>query len=341
MPLTVCISDITTFSTTSTKNKNDATNKVRENVLKELSNPPKEYLENAEFGNSWHMVSQSWKDALKKIAEETNVPSYTSTQVNVKGGRKFNYDLDAMYYDGPTLVAERKIEFKNGGPTICDLPQILSLQVKFGMFPVTYDKFYYENHLDKYIACDSCITEAKPSLQDYQKNVTSTNYTVTPFFAQVKARNSCFKKEKNEVVNASITDYLTKYGEELDINSFAEKIKDTQTGKNYLLWRNGKFWYDKLSQDEMSDMTYHSIKNGNLIEVKSGGNTIFRLLLRWRNYKGILNPAWQISVKRLKIKQRIPSVNALRDICKEHGIAPVPKKKKDILAVLNERGIVY
>lgn len=291
------VSDITTFFSTSTRNENDATNKVREKVLKLICNPPKDYLENVEFGNSWRIVYEAWNDALKKIAEETNVPVYTSTQIKVRGGRKFNYDADVMYYNGTILVANRKIEFKNGGSNISDLPQFLSLQVKIGLFTETYDKFWYENYLDKYIACDSSITEVKPSLQLYLKNVTSTKYTITPFFAQLKTRELFFQKEKNEVVNASITDYLTKYGKELDIKSFSEKVKATQTDKIYLLWCNGKFCSDKLSEAEMSDMTYHSIKNGNVLEVKSG-NTIYGLLLRWRNHKGILNPAWQISMKR-------------------------------------------
>lgn len=291
------VSDITTFFSTSTRNENDATNKVREKVLKLICNPPKDYLENVEFGNSWRIVYEAWNDALKKIAEETNVLNYTSTQIKVRGGRKFNYDADVMYYNGTILVANRKIEFKNGGSNIGDLPQFLSLQAKIGLFTETYDKFWYENYLDKYIACDSSITEVKPSLQLYLKNVTSTKYTITPFFAQLKTRELFFQKEKNEVVNASITDYLTKYGKELDIKSFSEKVKATQTDKIYLLWCNGKFYSDKLSEAEMSDMTYHSIKNGNVLEVKSG-NTIYGLLLRWRNHKGILNPAWQISMKR-------------------------------------------
>ena len=291
------VSDINTFFSTSTRNENDATNKVREKVLKLICNPPKEYLENAEFGNYWRIVYEAWNDALKKIAEETNIPIYTSTQIKIRGGRKFNYDADIMYYNGTILVANRKIEFKNGGSNIGDLPQFLSLQAKIGLFTETYDKFWYENYLDKYIECDSSITEAKPSLQLYLKNVTSTKYTIMPFFAQLKARELFFQKEKNEVVNASITDYLTKYGKELDIKSFSEKVKATQTEKIYLLWCNGRFYSDKLSEAEMSNMTYHSIKNGNVLEVKSG-NTIYGLLLRWRNHKGILNPAWQISMKR-------------------------------------------
>jgi hypothetical protein len=291
------VSDITTFFSTSTRNDNDATNKVREKVLKLICNPPKEYLDHSEFGNSWRIVHEAWNDALKKIAQETSVPMYTSTQIKVRGGRKFNYDADVMYYNGTTLVANRKIEFKNGGSSIGDLPQFLSLQAKIGLFSETYDKFWYENYLDKYIACDASITEAKPSLQVYLKNVGSTKYTITPFFAQLKTRELFFQKEKNEVVNMSITDYLTKYGKQLDIKSFSEKVKATQTEKIYLLWCDGKFCTDKLSEAEMSDITYHSIKNGNVLELKSG-NTIYGLLLRWRNHKGILNPAWQISLKR-------------------------------------------
>lgn len=292
------VSDIITFFSTSTRNNNDLTNKVREKVLKLICNPPKEYLDNPEFGNYWRIVYQSWNDALKKIAEDTNIPVYTSTQIKIRGGRKFNYDADVMYYNEANLVANKKIEFKKGGPKIDNLPQFLSLQAKCGLFTETYDKFWYENYLDNYIACDSSITETKPSIELYLKYVTNTKYTITPFFAQLKTRELFFQKEKNEVVNASITKYLTQYGNTIDIKSFSEKVITTQSEKIYLLWSNEKFSIDKLSDIEMSEMTYHSIKNGNVLELKSG-NTIYKMLLRWRNHKGILNPAWQISMKRL------------------------------------------
>ena len=292
------VSDIATFFTTSNRNENDATNKVRESVLKVISNPPKEYLDNTEFGNSWRIVHQAWTDALQKIADETSIPGYTSTKTNTKGGRRFNYDAEVTYFNGTTIVAKRKIEFKNGGTNIDDQPQFLSLQAKHEIFANTYDKFWYENYLDKYLACDALITQSKPSLEAYLKSVTSTKYSVTPFFNQLKSREDFFKKEKNDVVNASITEYLTKHGREINIAFFAEKVKASQTDKIYLLWSNGKFSSDKFSEEEMSGMTFHSIKNGNVLELKTG-NTIYGLLLRWRNHKGILNPAWQISIKHL------------------------------------------
>ena len=291
------VSDITTFFNTSTRNDNDATNKVRENVLKLLCNPPNDYLDHPEFGNSWRIVHKAWNDALKKIADETSVCSYTHTTIEVKGGRGFHYDAIVTYYVNKYVFATRKIEFKYGGTNISGLPQFLSLPVGKRLFIETYDKFWYENYLDKYIECDTSITELKPSLEVYLKNVKSTKYTITPFFAQLKDRELFFQDKKDEIVNASITEYLIKYGKDIDIKSLSEKVKDTQNDKIYLLWSNGKFYSDKLAEAEMSEMTFHSIKNGNVLEVKSG-NTIYGLLLRWRNHKGILNPAWQISMKR-------------------------------------------
>ena len=300
------VADIHTFFQTSSREDNDATNKIREKVLKLICKPPKEFLEDAEFGNSWRIVFQAWNDALKKVANETGVTNYTSTKIQLKGGRRFNYDADVMYYNGTDLLANRKIEFKNGGSNIGDQPQFLSLQARIGLFSETYDKFWYENYLDKYIECDAGITEPKPSLENYLKCVANTKYTVTPFVAQLKNRELFFKAEKNAVVNASITDYLTKYAKSINLEAFSEKVRLTQTDKIYLLWNNGKFSLDKLNDEEMSGLTFGSIENGNAIDLNAGSTT-YRLLLRWRNHKGILNPAWQISMKR-----KLPNASGLK-----------------------------
>ena len=292
----VDVSDIESFFHTSSRNLNDATNKIREKVLKVICQPPQEYLEHEKYGASWKSVYHAWNDALQKIACETGIPEYTSTQIKMYGGRGFNYDAVVMYH-GPHGVINRKIEFKNGGMNIGDLPQFLSLQAKIPLFEQTYDSFWYDKYLDKYLACDTELTQSKPSREEYLKKVTSTNYAITPFFAQLKSRELFFQKEKNEVVNASIADYLSSYGHTIDRAAFSEKVKATQIDKIYLLWSNGTFNVDKVSEQEMTEMSFHSIKNGNILELKSG-NTIYGLLLRWRNHKGILNPAWQISMKR-------------------------------------------
>jgi len=287
------VSDIDTFFTTSTKADNDATNKIREKVLSVLCNVPQEFILHPEFGQRWRVVRDGFAEALRVIALQKGI-QYTSTQIKIKGGRGANYDAVVTYISEDNSV--RKIEFKYGSKNICSLPQFLSLQAKFGLFSVTYDSFFWEKYLNKYLACDTGITEAKPTRDDYLKKVTGT-VAKTPFFAQLKEREAIAQNEKNAVVNASITDYLNKYGKNIDLKKFFEKVKDTQTDKTYLLWSDGKFYIDEITEADMSNMTFRGIKNGNVLEVVSG-NTVYGMLLRWRNHKGILNPAWQISMTR-------------------------------------------
>jgi hypothetical protein len=291
------VQDIKAFFESNTRAENDATNKIRETVMKVIDNPPQEYLNHEVHGEGWRTLHREWKNVVKQIAKYTGIRVYTHTNLKVKAGRKHNYDLLISYYDEYKVVAVRQTELKKGGSKIDDQPQFLSLQAKFGLFSVTYDVFFYKNYLTKYLACDTGITQPIPSHEEYVKCVTSVNYSITPFFAQMKERELFFQEEKKKVVNDSITDYVTRYGSTIDIATFCEKLKATQTDKIYVLWSHGKFSIDKITNEEMTGMTFDSIKNGNVLQLKSG-NTIFGLLLRWRNHKGILNPAWQISLKR-------------------------------------------
>lgn len=261
------ISDIETFFQTSSREENDATNKIRENILQILTNPPNEYFEHAKFGPMWQTVHQEWHKALQKVADETGVPIYTHTKIQSKGGRRSKYDADVVYFDKEKQVASRKIEFKNGGTNIGSLPQFLSLQAKFRIFSETYDVYWYKNYLDKYIATDVGITECKPTLDHYKKLVTKTTYSCHPFFAQLKQREEFQTAEKHRIVNESITEYLTKCGFTIDIPTISEKIKTTQTGKIYLLWSNTEkqFAVDKLSENEMTNLSVKGIKNGNVV----------------------------------------------------------------------------
>lgn len=315
----VKVEDIGTFFKKSKRDKNDETNKIREKVLTLLLNIPKEYLEHLEFGGQWRTVYNAWTEALKLLAEKGGVGEYTSTQVKTRGGRGAHFDLEIMYYTEATLVATKKMEFKYGVPNIDRLPQFLSLQVKSELFKDKYHTFYYEKYLLQYLACDAGITEATPSLDEYLKCVASTSYSVTPFFAQLKERESSSKDAKNRVVNASIKDYLAQYASSIDIDLFSRTLKETQAGKAYLLWFNGKFHYDQISESEMTDITFKRVRNGNTIEVMSG-STRYDLLLRWRNHKGVLNPAWQI-----KRRQEAPK-KAKK--AKEPKKAKVPKEPK-------------
>jgi hypothetical protein len=327
------VQDIGAFFKKSSRDQNDATNKVREPVLTLLSSPPTEFLANETYGAQWTQVSNEWNKVMTKLAPQTadtaDTTPHHKIKVDLKAGRLFNYDADITFLDGKTgaTVTKQKAEFKYNAARINELPQFLSLQARYSLFTAspaspaspaipTYDEFYYTNYLPKYIAIDTgrnpndpndiklALTELpKPPLAEYINAVTKTSTEDLPFFAQLKEREELlFKKEKSALVDESITQYLALYGSQIDVNAFTAKLVADQTDKHYILWKNGKFHYDTITQEEMSDLQFHSIKNGNAIVLQSATKPSieYHLLLRWRNHKGILNPAWQISMRRIR-----------------------------------------
>ena len=284
--------DIVHFFTKSTRNNNDMSNKIREQILPILNRVPKEFIE-SEYGEQWSNVSHAWENVLCRIAEESKI-EYSSISVQIKGGRGYNYDADIIYQGEQQYI--RKIEFKNGALNIKELPQFLSLQAGIPIFPVTYDTFWFDYYLDLYMRCDSGITELKPDRELYLKTVKSIRSDV-PFFVQLKERESIFQKEKNRVVNDSITDYLTQYGHTINILLFKHKLFHSQEDKIFILWKDHTFHIDRMPI--LDEIQFHSIKNGNMIVLQQE-NTLYKCLLRWRNHKGILNPTWQISLSKLK-----------------------------------------
>jgi hypothetical protein len=295
------IQDIQTFFTISARGDNDASNKLRERILSMLSNIPPAYTSDPTYGPNWCSLRDKWNAILRTIATETAVPTYTTYDVQVKGGRGFHYDFLIVFYNGSTRVAERKIEFKYGGRTIQEIPQFLSLQVRNDtLIPfVDYATYYYDVYLDRYLETDNGITEPKPSKEEWLRCVINTKYSVRRFFQQLKEREDVYKVRKSRIVNESIKKYLETYGNSVNIHYFAEKVKETQKEKIYVLWSNGQFYIDRITPSELDLTTFETIRNENTIVLRSGScTTTFHLLLRWRNHKGILNPAWQIKMKR-------------------------------------------
>jgi len=284
--------DIVYFFKTGGRDDNDAVNKLREGVLKLCLAPPPIYLEGT-HGVSWKMVSDGWKAVLSKIGEEAGIHC-AQIETNARGGRSFNYDMD-VHYTTASQTLYKKLEFKYGASSIEKLPQFLSLQARFPFFPVQYDSYYYDNYLAAYVALDNGITEPIPPKDIYMNMVTRVS-DAGPFFTQLKEREEVNKKQKAAIVNASITQYLITYSADIDLELLGQKLKESQENKVYVLWNNESFHLDQINLEDMA-LEYAGIKNGNVLLIKSGANT-FEMLLRWRNHKGILNPAWQISMKR-------------------------------------------
>ena len=291
------VSDILVFYNTYTKKDNDAANKKRETILEIILCAHPSFLTHPEFGDKWCHIQKQWMESIHRAAKELMIPSYTSVEVERIGGRGSNYDFEFRYKNEGRLVGSVKIEFKYGAKNINNLPQFLSLPAKFALLQETFDVYWYHNGYDKYRACDPSLKEPKPSLEEYQRVVVHTQSKVHPAIDELRTQEENFKMEKKRVVKSLIGEFLKKYEDTTNLSAFTEKVKETQTNKIYLLWKDGMFHMDKIDDSEMNDIAFHSIKNGNTLLLKSG-NTSYHALLRWKNHQGILGPAWQISLRR-------------------------------------------
>lgn len=285
------------YSKGSSKDLNDAENKIRESILVFLANPlPAEYADDTK----WSHLYTRFHAALRSICGQ----DYFRVEIKKLAGRAHNYDLLATFYDAAKIeIRVAKLEFKHNSSSLDKVPQILSLQDRFGLVPeISYTKYYYETALDTYLTMVNYV-DAKPNLEEYMAIVCGTEYSRCPMtqYMYVNEGSGDNKKRCTVVVKESIRGYLDKYAATVDIGKLNAKLMDSQMGKHFLLWDLDKFWIHTYSDEDLCIRGENGItvKNGNTIVLLSD-NYEYQLLLRWRNHAGILNPAWQIKAQRRK-----------------------------------------
>jgi hypothetical protein len=281
----------------SSKETNDSENRIREDILvfleKEL---PPEYADNLR----WSYLYARFHETLKSICPT----EYDHLQIIKKGGRSFNYDFEIIYFNSSNNEIHRaKVEFKHNTSTIDKMPQILSLQDKFGLIgAMSYSEYYYTHYLDAYLAVIG-YTGDKPSLTEYVALVAGTAHEKHPMFGYMrKAESGPCKAESADIVKESIHTYLYKYIVKFKVDEFSNKLIESQKNKYFLLWDLKRFHVDMLTEKDLQ------ILHINIKPSKKNANTVialsvkyeFQLLLRWRNHNGILNPAWQIKATKFK-----------------------------------------
>ena len=290
---------IQAFYVSSVRGANDANNAVRENVLAMLLTPAAD-----EFcaDEEWSALRRGWRDALcspGERAEASPVPA-----VKKMAGRKYNYDFRVEKEDGSVM----KVEFKSGAglKDLSDLPQILSLSGNFDMWlskdlPL-YAEHFYKNFLPIYIDADGgdeSLRSALPPLDKYMKLVHQSNYDRNPFFRRLYDREEINKKEKAEIVDQSISSYLLLAAGELDLAKISAKLAESQSGKRFVMWdsRAHKFSTHQINEEDLRLTELVEITKNTIIVAAESGQR-YKMLLRWKNHKGVLLPAWQISFAR-------------------------------------------
>ena len=244
------------------------------------------------------------------------------------GGRKYNYDFVFTFIDeAKTDKVLVKYEFKYMFSTQTDsskysqiakinsLPQFF--QVASNRFLaesiISYAEFFYKYYLTDIVS----IMDAKsplPSLDTYLKYIHNTNYSKISLIQELyniekKGENDIVAK-KNLLVNQSITNYLAYT--KLAINDVSDKLCQTQDSKRYMIFlglkdQDGHVYTDMLKKEELTldqnvPIKHIGGKDGkyNTIVYTTVEKNEIHMLLRWKNGKGILFPAWQISIKNRK-----------------------------------------
>jgi hypothetical protein len=280
----------------SSRANNDAENKLREECIVHLASG-----KYTSFDDKWKSIGVKLHISLRTLC-----PDYSTVKMIQKGGRKFNYDFDAVFYNTiDDIIQISHIEFKHNASSLEKIPQFLSLQDKAGLIRASsYSEFYYTNFLDLHLSTIS-YTGEKPSLEEYVLIVSRIDWTSHPMFEKMR-----FAEEHNEIkkmvrtlVRQSISQYLELYANTFDISKFTEIVKTTQTDKQFLLWDLNDFRIQQI--DTTSNVIFKGVKNNNTIVLISDSYE-YHLLLRWRNHLGILNPAWQISCHSQKSEKLFP-----------------------------------
>jgi hypothetical protein len=289
---------IQAFYVSSVRGANDANNAIRENVLAILLTPAAdEFCADEELGDKWSSLRRGWRDALG-LAE-------AAPAVKKMAGRKYNYDFRVEKEDGSVM----KVEFKSGAglKDLSDLPQILSLSGNFdiwleGTKVPLYAEHFYKSFLPIYIDADGgdeSLRSALPPLDKYTKLVHQSNYDRHQFFRRLYDREEINKKEKAEIVDQSISSYLLLVAGELDLAKITAKLVESQSGKRFVMWdsRAHKFSTHQLVEEDLRLIELVEVTKNSIVVAAASGQR-YKMLLRWKNHKGVLLPAWQISFGR-------------------------------------------
>lgn len=310
----VCFKDIELFRNSTSfvgagKGANDSNNTKRENLLVELSNMT--HCHPYMSDDHWKSLKYTFDDVLLQLFQSHCKTTESFAQVSVKkaAGRANNFDFSFEYLtnDGTSVVIP-KVEFKNErGGSMSRLPQVLSLQIKQSSRSIIkgerYDSFFYDNYLDRVLSTfPADVIFQKPNKEIYEKLIGNTKYDVLPMFTQM------YDEElkaitKNSIVDDSINEYLKRVTSDMiDYDYIEDKLESALASKQFILWDGNKFNLDiisdecfKLKREFKLKQDRSGKKSHTIVLMCENGEFAYHFLLRWRNHKGVLNPAWQIS----------------------------------------------
>ena len=299
-----CVEDIKHFLAPGTsRGDNDMSNKIRENIICNYANCSI-YKDDIEYGKHWTTIIDNLGANLHSLCD---TPSQ-DIRIEPMGGMKHNYDFNVTFVgSNQEVIKTSKLEFKHNNSSIIDLPQFLELYdkdsiEKFNICEERYADYYYEHWLDKYLAIDNDpkVILLKPDKDIYLKRV-SDNTRKHLFFQSLYVSYENNTIEKRKLARDSIRAYLEKYINPTSLvttfnfDKIANKIKESQTDKVYLMWDCTKFHTQVVNVKDIQikkiiklDKLYFDVEVEHFIYN-------IRIRLNWGNNAGVTNPRWKFT----------------------------------------------
>ena len=310
----IFVTSISAFITSS-KEKNDENNIMRENIIGAIINqkiPPLFYDESNEWTNM--------KESIKKYTNElVNHRPYTTIECIHKAGRKNNHDFVFDIHFEDETKESFPIELKFNASSIEKTPQYVSpmkpsqylynngvgeaLQKNDESRCCSYEDYYYDYYLTKLsILFELPLPQKDIWLKEIHSNTPECMKEYKKKYDQGCKKNSNFTNNEKDILcyetakkqaKESIVNFIKM--SELNIELLSEYLQKTQQNKIYMLYFQGEF---KLQHINMDDYFIESVVKNPLLNrydcmTKSGKK--MKVLLRWKNGNGIAFPAFQIS----------------------------------------------
>lgn len=259
-----------------------------------------------------HSIEYSTSDLSFIECVKTIIPESMAVKgIKSKGGRRWNYDM-VLTCELPDTSSkyDLKFEFKTGKNynKLTKHPQVLSLASNHHSFSSIgdYAITFYRNHLRAFNDLLSVPYEGElPSEEFYMKVIHNTDYKKHPFFKHAYDHET---SESQKYVAMTIHEYLTENITKVDPEKIVDHIRNTQLTKYFFLEnRETQQWKVERIVPEIFGGPVQSTKTEIGKQVKMANallivleKCVFRCLLRWKNHRGVLYPAWQISFKARK-----------------------------------------
>ena len=284
-------SDITLFTAPATgrgRETNDASNKIREKILVDSFNGKTvDMVADPVHGEDWRRIATLFADALSELGGEGPIT------VKAMGGRGYNYDFAVARGD-----CNHKVEFKFGGTSIQSIPEFFNPAGNKPFHDRLYADYFYDNHLPEIARLYELVP---PPKNEYMKEI-HKNSSRHKFFVDFRTAESAHPEHystKGKLVAGSVRAYLETVKDSTKLDVLTAEFMRSQSGKRFLLFSDGKFHHDQISDVELTAKSVIGVRNGNLLVIQSEEpGTTHEMLLRWKNHLGILFPAWQISMRR-------------------------------------------